>query len=116
MEKADIILISGIVLAGIFLLVCVLLKPKNRKYAYLAGGMIDLLLLAYTGNSAMFFAGAAGGIIVGLFSCSLNVRKYRDAVRELGSVGDYIIACTIFCTMIFMTMAAAGPDVTFTWT
>lgn len=97
-------------MACIFLLVCVLLDPAKRKYGYIAGAVVDLLMFLYSRNKDMLFTGIVCGLILGIFPYLGNKRKYDIAQESLGGKGDLIIVFVIFFTMIFMTMAVAYPD------
>ncbi len=115
MEKTDIILAGGIVLACIFLGLCVLLKPKNRKYVYIVGVIVNLLMYVHCRNNEFLLCGIAGGLIIGLIPIFGNKRKYNIALGELGGKGNLTIACILFCTTIFMTIAVAFPWIEINW-
>ncbi len=115
MDRRDIIWVGGIILACIWLLVCGLLKPEKRKYAYIIGAVIDLLLFAYCKNSDFFLTGVIGGFLVGLIPDWVSRYKYENAIRELNGKTNLIIMCVIFCTMIFMFVALAYPKIRIDW-
>lgn len=115
MDRADIILIGGIILACIWLMVCLQLKPDKRKYAYIVGAVIDLLLFAYCKNSDFFLVGVIGGFLAGLIPDLGRRYNYEIALEELNGMKNLIIVFVIFFTMIFMFMALAYPGVEIDW-
>ena len=107
MEKREIILIVGIVIASIWLLLCTIMEGKNRKYVIIAGIIIDLVLFIVCRNLEMLLIGLVGGILCGLIP--INPGKYETAVRELKGIKNLVLVCVIFCVMLFMVMAIAWP-------
>lgn len=110
MEKTEIILLAGIIIALIWLGACVIIEGRNRKYVIVIGIMLDAVLFIVCKNSGMLFFGVIGGLLCGLvpgFGSSLW--KYEMAVREMKGVRNWVAVSVIFFVMIFMTIAIAYP-------
>jgi len=115
MQSTDIILISGIVFACIFILTCSLVDAKKKKYVLIIGAIIDVLLFAYCRNINFLLIGFLGGLIFGVFPSLGHKRKYDMALDLLEGKLNVILAFVIFFIMIFMTFAIAYPEVEFDW-
>lgn len=111
MDRTETIILAGIIVALIWLTVCVVAQERKRTYVILAGIVADIALLTVCRNVAMLLAGVAGGILCGLFPFR-GVRKYKEAVCQMHGVGNWVIVSVIFFTMIFLTVAVAYPDLT----
>lgn len=110
MEKTEIILLVGIIIALIWLGACIVIEGRNRKYVIVTGIIIDAVLFIVCRSWGMLFFGVIGGLLCGLvpgFGSSL--RKYETAVRELKGVRNWVAVSVIFFVMIFMTAAIAYP-------
>ncbi len=110
----DVILVSGIIIAAIWLLVCLFLEGKNRKYVIMAGILIDLVLLIICRNGQMLCVGVLGGLFCGLIPF-VSTRKYEMAVQEMKGVKNWVVVSVIFCVMVFMVVAIAYPHIRFVW-
>ena len=108
MEKREIILIVGIVIASIWLLLCTIMEGKNRKYVIIAGIIIDFVLFIVCRNLEMLLIGLVGGILCGLIP--INPGKYEIAVRELKGIKNMMLVFAIFFVMMFMIMAIVFPE------
>ena len=110
----DIILIGGIIVAAIWLVVCLFLEGKKRKYVIMAGILIDLVLLIICRNGQMLCVGVLGGLFCGLIPF-VSTRKYEMAVQEMKGVKNWVVVCVIFCVMLFMVVAIAYPHIRIVW-
>ena len=110
----DVILVSGIIIAAIWLLACLFLEGKNRKYVIMAGILIDLVLLIICRNGQMLCVGVLGGLFCGLIPF-VSTRKYEMAVQEMKGVKNWVVVSVIFCVMVFMVVAIAYPHIRFVW-
>lgn len=110
----DIILIGGIIVAAIWLFVCLFLEGKKRKYVIRAGILIDLVLLIICRNGQMLCVGVLGGLFCGLIPF-VSTRKYEMAVQEMKGVRNWVVVSVIFCVMLFMVVAIAYPHTRIVW-
>ncbi len=110
MEINDTILIIGIVIACVWLMVCVIAEGKNRKIIVGIGIVIDIVLFCICQNSEMLCVGVIGGLICGLCSTLVSGRKYKKAVHELNGVKNWTMVVVIFFVMIFLTIAMSAPE------
>ena len=106
----DIILLGGIIVAAIWLFVCLFLEGKNRKYVIMAGILIDLVLLIICRNGQMLCVGVLGGLMCGLLPGFVSARKYEMAIQEMKGVKNWLVVSVIFFVMVFMVIAIAYPN------
>lgn len=111
MEAKDIIFISGIVVACIWLMVSILCDGKARTYVNLFGVLVDVILFMICQKVDFLAVGVIGGLICGIFPI-MRRHKYQKAVEEFQGVWKWTIVSVIFFVMIFMVMALANPNVT----
>lgn len=117
MSKTDVILLSGIILACIWLMVYILIADKRKRGRILIiGALTDIVLYLICKNSDFLLVGIAGGLIIGLIPWFVNSRKYSIARDETGGTKNLAIVTVIFVIMIFMFAALAYPDVEIAWT
>lgn len=107
MERAEVILIVGIIVALIWLGACVIIEGKNRKHVIMTGVIIDIVLFLICRNWEMLCIGIVGGILCTPLCFFYSTRKFETAVREMKGVKNLMIALVIFCVMVFMTMSIA---------
>lgn len=113
MSKTGVILLSGIILACIWLMVYILITDKKKRGRILIiGAVIDTVLYFICQNSDFLLAGIVVGLIIGLvpWPGSVDGRKYIIARDEAGGTKNLAIITVIFVTMIFMFAALAYPD------
>lgn len=111
MSKTNVILLSGIILACIWLMVYILITDKRKRGRILIiGAVIDTVLYFICKNSDFLLAGIVGGLIIGLVPWFVTGRKYSIARDETGGTKNLAIITVIFVTMIFMFVALAYPD------
>lgn len=112
MGKNEIILLVGIIIALIWLMACILIEGKGRKYVIMIGIVVDVVLFIVCRNWGMLLFGVIGGLLCGLVPGFGSSRwKYENAVREMKGVRNWVVVSIIFFVMIFMTMAIAYPEV-----
>ena len=114
MEAKDIIFISGVVVACIWLMVSILCDGKGRTYVNLFGVLVDVILFMICQKVDFLAVGVIGGLICGIFPI-IRPHKYQKAVKEFQGVWKWTIVLVIFFVMIFMVMALAYPNVTVQW-
>ena len=107
MDRTEIIICAGIGMAVIWLITCVAIGEKKRKYVVLAGLVIDIILFLISRNLEFLLVGIIGGVLIGVIP--LYPIKYQEAVSEMKGAGNFIVVCIIFCTMIFMSVSIASP-------
>ena len=107
MDKTEIILLAGIIIALIWL--GLLIKSDKRKYVILIGIMIDIVLFIICKNWKLLFIGGVGGLACGLIPNLGKRRNYEIAVQEMKGVKNWLVVSIIFFIMIFMTIAIAYP-------
>ena len=107
MERSKIIFIIGIVIAIIWMLLCVLMEGKRRTYVILAGAVVDIILFAICQSADMLLVGLLGGLACGLIPFLISGRKYRMAVDEMHGKKKLTIVTVIFFVMVFMLIAIA---------
>ena len=110
MERADIILVAGIIIALIWLVTCFIIEGKNRKYIIMAGILIDIVLLIICRSIHMLCVGVVGGLMCGLLPGFVSARKYEIAVQEMKGVKNWVVVSVIFFIMVFMVMVIAYPN------
>ena len=115
METKDIILILGIVLACIWMLACILMEGKARKYVIIAGVVLDAILFAVSRNCELLLGGVVCGLAIGLLPTLVSRRKYDAAVCEMRGVKNWTGVAVIFAVMIFLVIALAYPEMKITW-
>ncbi len=106
MGKNEIILLVGIIIALIWLMACILIEGKGRKYIIIIGIVLAVVLFIVCRNWGMLLFGVIGGLLCGLVpgfaAAGGNMRMQSDERRqELGGSFHY------FFVMIFMTMVIA---------
>lgn len=109
MERMQAIFLIGIIIGLIWMLLCVIIEGKNRKYVIMAGIIIDLILFIVCRNLEMLLIGLVGGLLCGFIP--INPRKYETAVEEMKGVKNWVVVSVIFFIMIFMVMAIAWPGI-----
>ena len=116
MNKTDIILIGGIVLAGIWLMTYIIFEnKKNKKITLMVGAVLDIVLYCICLNSGLLLVGIVGGIIFGLVPWLGSRRKYSKALKETGGSKNLTLVMVIFFVMIFMFAAIAYPEIKVTF-
>lgn len=110
MESNMIIILAGIIIAMIWLIVCIVIEEKNRKYIIMTGIMIDVVLFMICRNCKLFLIGVAGGLLCGLVPNFGSLWKYEIAVREMKGVKNWVVVSIILFVMIFMAIGIAYPD------
>lgn len=115
MERADVILLAGIIVALIWMAVCFFIEGKNRKYVIMAGILIDLVLLIICRNGQMLCVGVLGGLMCGLLPGFVSARKYEMAIQEMKGVKNWVVVSIIFFIMVFMVVAIAYPHIRIVW-
>lgn len=112
MDKREIMLLTGIIIASLWLFLCIFLEGRKRRYVIIAGILADFVLFLLCRNFEMFLIGVAGGLICGLvpgFGGSL--RKYDTAVQELHGRKNWVMVSVILFIMFFMVMSIAYPEI-----
>lgn len=109
MERSDVILIAGIIAALAWLGACLILKGKKRKYAIVTGIIIDIVLFIICRSVDMLFIGVLGGVFCGFFGFFYRANAYKETVKEMKGVGNWVVVCIIFFVMLFMIMCIAYP-------
>lgn len=115
MDKTDIILIGGIILACIWLMTYIIIEDdKKRRIILATGAIIDLILYFIGKNSEFLLVGIVGGIIFSFVPA--RGRKARDnAIKESKGLVNYMAVMVIFFVMILMFVTIAYPGVEFSW-
>lgn len=113
MDKNEIIIFSGIGMALIWLLACVIIEEKKRRNVIIAGVVIDIVLFLICRKCDFLLAGILGGFIFGLLP--LSPAKYKNAVMEFHGVRNLVKIFIIFYVMILMAVGIAYPEVHFTF-
>ena len=107
MEQGELIFIIGIVVAIIWMLLCILMEGKKRTCVILTGAVIDIILFAICRNAELLLVGLLGGLACGLIPFLISGRKYRMAVDEMHGKKNLTIVTVLFFVMIFMLIAIA---------
>ena len=107
MEQGELIFIIGIIIAIIWILLCILMEGKKRTCTILAGAVIDIILFAICKNMELLVVGLLGGLACGLIPFLISGRKYRMAVDEMHGKKNLTMVTVIFFVMIFMLIAIA---------
>ncbi len=110
MEKEALILLGGIVFACIWVFVCTILEQHKRKYMYIIGIFIDVVLFACCRNINFLLVGIVGGILCGLFPYHRNPSAIHNMLCEFKRL-ELILVFVIFFVMVFMAAAIANPKV-----
>ena len=116
MDRSGVILISGIVLASVWLISYIIFEDKKKKnIALIVGVVLDVILYFICKESEFLLVGIIGGLIIGLIPGLGSIRKRKIALKETGGVRNFTILMVIFVTMIFMSAAIAYPDTRIAW-
>lgn len=111
MDKTDIILVGGIILAIIWLMTYIILEDeKKRRIVLVVGAIIDFILYLIGQNTEFLLVGLIGGIICSFLPLR-GVRKRDNAIRETRGFANYMLVFVIFIIMILMFAAIAYPGV-----
>ena len=113
MDKAEIVFISGIIGAVIWLGFCFFIEGKKRNIVIAIGILIDIVMYVISPNEYLLLAGVLGGFACGLIPCLVSVRKYNSAVREMK--GKWVIVSVILFVMFFFFFSVAFPELTAKW-
>ncbi len=112
MDRTDIILIGGIIIACIWLMTYILFEDKKKKnIALIVGAVMDIILYFISKNSEILLIGVLGGILFGAVPWLGDTRKYKRALKETGGNKNLAVVMVIFFVMIFMFATIAYPDV-----
>ena len=111
MDRTEIMLLVGIIIALIWMGICILFENKKRKYVIIMGIMIDIVLFIICKNCEFLFIGILGGLACGLIPhFGKNLRNYEIAVREMKGIKNWLVVSIIFFIMIFMIIAITYPE------
>ena len=114
MNKTDIILVGGIILAIIWLMTYIIFEDeKKRRIVLVIGAIIDFILYLIGQNTEILLVGLIGGIICSFLP--LSVRKRDNAIKESKGFGNYMLVFVIFTIMILMFASIAYPGVEVSW-
>lgn len=115
MDKQDIILICGIVIACIWLMTYIIIEDDKKRIVILAvGAVMDIILYFVGKNTEFLFVGIIGGIIFS-FVPTGSKRKRDNAIKETKGFFNYMLVFVVFTVMIFMLAAIAFPGVELSW-
>ncbi len=115
MSKTDIILISGIIIACIWLMTYIIIEDdKKRRIILAVGAIMDIILYFIGKNSEFLLVGIIGGIIFSFVPAG-SKRKRDNAIKETKGFFNYMLVFVVFTVMIFMIAAIAFPGVEFSW-
>ena len=111
MDKQDIILIGGIVIACIWLITYILIdNVKIRRVILAIGCVIDIILFFIGKNTDFLLVGIIGGAIVS-FIPGRTIRQRENAIKETKGYFNYMLVCIVITVMIFMFASIACPGV-----
>ena len=111
MDKQDIILIGGIIVACIWLMTYIIIEDvKIRKIILAVGCVIDIILFFIGKNADFLLAGIIGGAIVS-FIPGRTIRQRENAIKESKGFLNYLLVCIVFTVMILMLVPIACPGV-----
>ncbi|MBE5933208.1 MAG: hypothetical protein E7263_07295 [Lachnospiraceae bacterium] len=111
MDKQDIILIGGIIVACIWLVTYILFdNVKIRRVILAIGCVIDIILFFIGKNADFLLAGIIGGAIVS-FIPGRTIRQRENAIKESKGFLNYLLVCIVFTVMILMLVPIAFPGV-----
>ena len=111
MNKTDIILVGGIIIAIIWLMTYIIFEDeKKRRIVLVIGAIIDFVLYLIGKNTEFLLVGLIGGIICSLLPLR-GVRKRYNAIKETRGFANYMLVFVIFTIMILMFAAIAYPGV-----
>ena len=111
MDKQDIILIVGIIVACIWLITYILIdNVKIRRVILAIGCVIDIILFFIGKNTDFLLVGFIGGAIVS-FIPGRTIRQRENAIKETKGYFNYMLVCIVFTVMIFMFASIACPGV-----
>ncbi len=115
MEKQDIIIIGGIILACIWLMTYIIIEDDKKRRVILAvGAVMDIILYFIGKNTELLLVGIIGGFIFSFLPAG-SKRKRDNAIKETKGFFNYMLVFVIFTVMIFMLAAIACPGVEFSW-
>lgn len=115
MNKEDIILIGGIVIACIWLMLYILIEDSKKRMIILSvGAIIDVILFFVGKNIGFLLAGIIGGIIFS-FVPARSMQKHKNAINEVKGIRNYMAILVVFFVMILMFISIAYPNVEIEW-
>lgn len=107
MDRSEIIIYTGIGVAIIWLITCVIIEGKGRMYVIAAGLIIDIILFLISKRCDFLLVGILGGVAIGVIP--FYPIKYKTAISEMNGVGNFVVVCIIVCVMILMVISIAKP-------
>ena len=115
MNKEDIIVIGGIVIACIWLVIYVLIEDSKKRMIILSvGAIIDVILFLIGKNIGFLLAGIIGGIVFS-FVPARSIQKHKNAINEVKGIKKYMAILVVFFVMILMFISIAYPNVEIEW-
>lgn len=115
MNKEDIIVIGGIVIACIWLMLYILIEDSKKRMIILSvGAMVDVILFLIGKNIEFLFVGIIGGIIFS-FVPARSMQKHKNAINEVKGIKNFMAILVVFFVMILMFMCIAYPNVEIEW-
>lgn len=104
MDKSEIIFLIGIIIALVWLGLCILIGDKKRKYTIIIGIIIDVILFIICKSYKMLLIGILGGLVFSLIPNFINRRKYDIAINLMNDKKSFVIVSIIFFVMVFMVL------------
>lgn len=115
MNKTDIILIGGIILACIWLMTYIIIEDDKRRRVILSVGVIIDLILYFIGkNSEFLLVGIVGGIIFSFVPAGRKSKR-DNAIKESKGLKNFMAIMVIFFVMILMFVSIAYPGLEISW-
>lgn len=115
MNKVDIIVIIGIIVACIWIMMYILIEDDKKRKIILAVGVIfDIVLYLIGKNTDFLLAGIVSGIVFS-FIPGRSKRSYENAIKNTKGFKNYMAVFVIFTVMIFMLVSIAYPDMQIVW-
>lgn len=115
MNKEDIIVIGGIVIACIWLMLYILIEDSKKRMIILSvGAIIDVILFLIGKNIGFLLAGIIGGIVFS-FVPARSIQKHKNAINEVKGIKKYMAILVVFFVMILMFISIAYPNVEIEW-
>ncbi len=115
MNKEDIIVIGGIVIACIWLMLYILIEDSKKRMIILSvGAMVDVILFFVGKNIGFLLAGIIGGIVFS-FVPARSIQKHKNAINEAKGIKNFMAILVVFFVMILMFISIAYPNVEIEW-
>ncbi len=98
----------GIALCLIWFAAALLVEKPKRNILIIIGGVVSIILLAYTLQWKLYMIGFFGGLLCGCIGTGYKQHKLNELHKEIGVVQTTVIFAILF-SLFLMVIAIAFP-------